>query len=446
MKKLILAAGLLAPFFVYGQATCDAVISTTEGNVTIREIIEVRSNGTCVDPVVEPPACEPVVEICGDGIDQDCDGVDLACPDPDPIPDPGTPSLTFVEVSVDPPVNNTGAFGVALADWNQNGAIEAISNYHDGSNVLNRWEWDGTKFANLGGVPMPGCDLRVYAYDMTLDGIPDVYCPYVNWPVGRYLAGPGLTEEVRGICGNTRGHDCEPVIRMPNGELELLGRNGNLYERNGTKASYLMDDGIAPVDPKGELDVFGWYMDLDSNGTIEFVDMRPFIDAPCTNVYRRHSFAEDFDGDGDQDFILSDGGSWEAGYFEPQVSCGYHYLENVSGTLVERLLRLNGLGDTSDYHHVYGHSHAVDMDNDGDLDLVVGGNTLTDSYRLLINDGAGTFTRASWALDNTARNPNSGYNERAALAVGDFNSDGCQDVVVSAGASPSIRAFYQVCN
>ncbi|MEL7145735.1 MAG: VCBS repeat-containing protein, partial [Bacteroidota bacterium] len=64
---------------------------------------------------------------------------------------------------------------------------------------------------------------------------------------------------------------------------------------------------------------------------------------------------------------------------------------------------------------------SVDMDGDGDLDIVTGGNAFSSSFVVVgLNDGTGGFTRG-------AKVPVHLFNRD--FAVGDLNNDGLPDIV-----------------
>lgn len=385
------------------------------------------------------PSDEPVTQ-CNDGIDNDGDGLvdlaDLGCTAPNDDDETDLPTsglLDFVEVNVATPPYSTGPFGLAAYDWDEDGQMEVASNYHNSSHTVTRWEWNGAAFAYKDALIVPGCDLRIWAYDADLDGQVDFFCGYLNYPTARYVRkiGTDLDEEeqVTQMCGNRREDDCVPRVKMPDGSYELITRDGRLFVRNGERADLLIDDGIS-----GNY-IPGWYLDLDGNGAVEFVDLRSYADGQCYGAHKNHTLVEDFDEDGDQDLFF-----WDFG--DGQVLCAPHYLENVNGSLVERFGKFPDImGSVPAYHHQYGITQAADLDNDGDMDLLVAGNQFGDIYKLLVNDGNANFVRATTALDGIARDTTNGNNMRPQILPVDFDQDGCTDVVVSSSGTPAMRAF-----
>ncbi|GAB5526712.1 MAG: VCBS repeat-containing protein [Roseivirga sp.] len=108
----------------------------------------------------------------------------------------------------------------------------------------------------------------------------------------------------------------------------------------------------------------------------------------------------DIDGDGDQDLFVSSGG-----YGFTRDSEKYQnrlYLNNGQGDFANATANIPAQRDNSTAVAIY------DIDDDGDLDIFVGGGTLPGSYpqaatsRLLINNG-GLFTDASDLLPNQGK-------------------------------------------
>ena len=156
----------------------------------------------------------------------------------------------------------------------------------------------------------------------------------------------------------------------------------------------------------------------------------------------------DFDGDGDMDIYVADGGwdVWDAGYAPGAPDA---MLWNVDGKLfVDR-----GSQDTWGFNGFSHQTDIADVNGDGHMDLVTGyGSTqythdycterMPDSYknqvfkdlvRIMINDGTGSFTSqshctATRVLTDEARDRLGAdqYNDRAAatLLLADFDGDG----------------------
>ena len=120
----------------------------------------------------------------------------------------------------------------------------------------------------------------------------------------------------------------------------------------------------------------------------------------------------DIDGDGDLDFVES---KWPA--YDANGLSGHIWLNTGNGNFTD----VGDLAGDGFYRDSYRHNGAAlgDSDNDGDLDMVVVG----DSLRFFVNDGDGTFT------EQTALSGLSG--EGFTAAFGDLDLDGRQEIVVA---------------
>ena len=83
----------------------------------------------------------------------------------------------------------------------------------------------------------------------------------------------------------------------------------------------------------------------------------------------------------------------------------------------------NSIGDTT-----VSAIAAVDIERDGDFDLVVGGGA---SLGAFLNDGGGNFTHAPSALSGEGR-----VSMVSALGTGDLDGDGNADLVVGQAGPP----------
>lgn len=133
-------------------------------------------------------------------------------------------------------------------------------------------------------------------------------------------------------------------------------------------------------------------------------------------VHRSKADAADFNGDGIMDVVL--GGESDAG---PVMGV---WLGNGNGSFLP--------GPTSFEPLLLTSLDIADMDQDGDLDFIVGGFTEAGrpTIRLFTNDGSGVFTRADATFPEL-------YFPSAAF--GDIDFDGDSDILVSGGRlSPTI--------
>lgn len=143
---------------------------------------------------------------------------------------------------------------------------------------------------------------------------------------------------------------------------------------------------------------------------------------------------EDFNGDGWMDLFIGSG--------------GYHDYLSSDESLQDRLFLNDGAGNLvlnkqfPSYTISTGPALALDIDQDGDLDLFVGGKVipgrypLTPSSKILINDGQGNFSDQTSTLL-----PNDGKLGMVTGAISqDLNKDGFPDIILVGEYMP-ISAF-----
>ena len=183
---------------------------------------------------------------------------------------------------------------------------------------------------------------------------------------------------------------------------------------------------LADVDEDGDLDVIlgneappaGL---LINDGQGKFIAAEGFAEG--LDMHTRQVFAEDFTGDGHVDLVFfnltSNAGEYER---DPQtiILVGEGSRRYI-GETEKNLLPKNTYSTYSGL--------PVDLDGDGDLDLVSGAVKIPgfspDRLRALINDGKGNFTDETDAFF-----PESAVGRNWAIIDGDFNGDGKVDLFI----------------
>ena len=207
--------------------------------------------------------------------------------------------------------------------------------------------------------------------------------------------------------------------------------NGVFTEINaGLDALYVSSAAWGDYDNDGDLDIlisgykynFGTLSIVyrnDGNGS--FTD----INAGLTNARNSSTEWGDYDNDGDLDILLT-GYSYETG---PLVVIANIYRNDGNDTFTDINAGLTGVFASG---AAWG-----DYDNDGDLDILLAGATVTSapSSRLYRNDGSDAFTEVNTGLADVAA---------ASVAWGDYDSDGDLDILITGGGnSGSVSKIYR---
>ncbi|MEA2002695.1 MAG: FG-GAP-like repeat-containing protein [Actinomycetota bacterium] len=145
------------------------------------------------------------------------------------------------------------------------------------------------------------------------------------------------------------------------------------------------------------------------------------VTAYVTSAGTHDVVVADFNEDGDPDFVTV---GWEG------VDASY-YAGSAGGTFVAPPIDFNvGL-----------HGHGVlaaDLDNDDNLDLAVAANGIS-SATALEGNGDGTFVQPPGIYDGPPVMEGSGAHD---IAVGDFNEDGDEDLVIASELVDGLSVFF----
>ncbi|MDF1838056.1 MAG: VCBS repeat-containing protein, partial [Planctomycetota bacterium] len=328
-------------------------------------------------------------------------------------------------------------------DYNSDGAMDLLM--HNGTNQLISWlenptggAWVEHTVASISVNPT-----YCQVLDVNLDGHLDVVTSHHNFSTETEVitwyendgAGGGWTPhtfalnlvfwDMKGLQVVDLDGDGDQELVMI---LVLLGVNDSqflLYEASPTGLAYATTLGFSPTksapifadfDGDGDLDVGGldrqgnagtWAANQSLAGSWSFGPSNH----PMPVWLRNESV--DWDGDGDQDLILSDGS-------------GMHLsLNDGTGSFGPEVPMLTSLPSTGGPIRV-GLQRSADMDGDGDKDLVFGWNDYIHYHGWLsyfVNEGDGTFSNR---VDIRSYTPNDYIQSRNLV---DFEGDGDMDVV-----------------
>jgi hypothetical protein len=157
----------------------------------------------------------------------------------------------------------------------------------------------------------------------------------------------------------------------------------------------------------------------------------------------------DYNGDGLLDFFFMRNGNDEYGYTNFLAAM---YINR--GTANNPSFQAHNLSPNLDFTarfqaagiYIYwaaNHLYTVDIDKDGDLDILVASQ---DKIFLLRNPGPGHFDLASWAITELPYDARTGYTGvpgTACVAAADFDGDGDEDVVCGSVSTAAFIVYYE---
>ena len=197
------------------------------------------------------------------------------------------------------------------------------------------------------------------------------------------------------------------------GPQQPIDDNGTGAGAHSTIAADVDDDGDMDVIAAFDLDFLAWYENTDGQGSF---GPRQVITNIATNA--RSIQTADFDGDGDLDIATSSSGNITVAWFENTDGQGTFGPEQIIAGAASAVITI----------------FTVDMDGDGDMDIIKGTNATDEIAWHENTDGLGSFGSAQ-IISNEA-----GF-FRDVLSV-DVNNDGDMDVI-SASSSDNRIAWYR---
>ena len=337
--------------------------------------------------------------------------------------------------------------GVAAADVDGDGAVDLfVTNVGPNALLLQR-EGRFEESAGLVGVADPRWGTGAGFVDMDLDGDLDlVAVNYVPFDADRIP-----------VCrrGSIRTY-CDPDRYPGTGDLLYLNEGGTAFPRmaDATIAAGLTGVGrglglaMADIDLDGDTD---WFVANDGEANFLYRNDTGGGSPRLTEVGL--AWGVRFNGDGlaeagmGADFGDADGDGWPdlvVANFSRETNTLYRHGGDPASGYADGTRRA-GLASPSFMPLGFGAS-LFDADSDGDLDLAVANGHVLDRIadidsslshaqpdQLLVNDGQGLFTDdRSW----TTAAP---HLVSRALAVGDYDNDGDEDLILTAnGAAPRL--------
>lgn len=323
--------------------------------------------------------------------------------------------------------------GAAFFDYNLDGFDDIYVNNNNGQNRLYRS--DGVSFTDVGeaaGVSDCYHNLGIFGADLDADALPDIVTFTEDKEVGYTYLNTGFETFVDANIGQfstTLGYDGYAVTMNDvdhDGDLDVF-YGARLYRNDGnmTFTDITEEAGLAnirfvcralfgDIDNDGDDDLVinrqnravtllflndgtGHFTDISSNSSLGY-----FPTALGT------SFG-DVDNDGDLDMYTG------AGYSDPN----YLFLNDGNGFFTD----VTAASGTTCHNYTRG-TEFFDVDNDGDLDLVVANENR--SAQFFLNDGTGVFTDVTDMCGI-----NDGRAKAGPAVVGDYDGDGDLDVYIA---------------
>lgn len=202
------------------------------------------------------------------------------------------------------------------------------------------------------------------------------------------------------------------------------------YQSSLDDPVYLADAVLVDVDNDHDLDLFisgndNTYpyqrteLHLNSNGSFSLDESNAF-----TQLQNASIDVGDFDNDGDPDIIITG--------LNASIESETILYKNTNG--IFSAVEATGL---SDHHGSAGSVMWGDFDDDGDLDLLLGGNSAgDDDFELMVNQGDGTFDQLD---ESNFENLSNG-----SVSWGDYDGDGDLDILATGfveGEDPQIIVY-----
>ncbi len=380
------------------------------------------------DDSVSPSASE----VCGDGIDQNCDGVDAGC---GPT---GTVSLAAADLTVKGEyAGDNAGWAVAMGDLTDDGIADAVigapKNDAEAVDSGGTYIFTGgtTGSMNIGTSPRMRYGETAYDQSGYSVAIGDIDGDGSNDLVTGAPGGAGTWISL-GPINSWRVYDAS--------DYELQGAAGN-----AVTTADIDGDGAAEVVTALYSASKIYVAPMPSTGRSSLATTSSLIISGSSDYAGRSIEGGDVDGDGLDDLLIGASNDAEGGALS---GAAYLVLGGASGTLniADADLKLVGESASDAAGRVV---KLGDMDADGVVDMVIGapGRTRGASMSGAVYIVSGTHTSgvrdlslAESEIQGDATNGFLSY-ERA-LAVGDLDGDGASDLLVGDYTRYRVAAFY----
>ncbi|MBI3249129.1 MAG: VCBS repeat-containing protein [Deltaproteobacteria bacterium] len=416
-----------------GVGLCQAGLRTCQPDGTY---------GACLGQVL------PQTEICGNKIDEDCNGQDLTCP---PLNHP--PDITSEPVTA-ATVGQPYTYDVNATDPDNDTLIYALTTFPTGMTInpdTGLIEWTPSE-GQIGPQEVtveardPGSLFDTQSFTIQVAGVPiSAHAPVALGNSYEIRADQILNVPVPGILGNDSDADDDPLTAVKlsdptKGELSFNSNGGFTYTPNPAAlvcTGTPVPTGVSFTEPlatsfatasngygalglaKGDFNrdgaidlAFTWYDNVPGVGERSFVSTMlgngdgSFQSSVLLHTveprYARGILAKDVDNDGELDLVVAAGEARQLLLFRGQGNGSF-----VAPIVIATTHRPDTL-------------QSADIDNDGKLDLMTS-NGGDNSVSVLLGNGNGTF--------QSPTNYAAGENPTE-LAVGDVNGDLAPDLAV----------------